>query len=186
MKISTQYLKDLDACEDQVELWSATFGDEPVKLTLKKAKKFGHLFDTNWAAETLLTHRQKAIYISVAEPAWAAYEAEMIPVREIYDAATRPATEAHEKASQAIWQVYREAIEKMDPEEAIKSPFERYKQTLLKEDARAARETAIRPLVESILKIKAPARRLFNEAHKPLLQNYQTQCAIAFIKASKS
>ena len=79
MIITTQLLRQHDACPDQLALFKETFGAGPAKSgvevtpeTCQRAAEAGLNF--SWAAERLLTPSQRAEYERVAGPARAEYE----------------------------------------------------------------------------------------------------------------
>jgi hypothetical protein len=85
MIVNYALLKSKRACQIQLDLWLETFGKKDVKLTLAKAKKYGHLFDADWAAENLLNPTQRQAYLAVQGPARQAYEAVQVPAWQAYE-----------------------------------------------------------------------------------------------------
>ena len=85
MKITTKLLESLDACEDQVALFRATFGDDgdvPTVANIERAVAAG--LDIEWLVSTMftaparaecgrVTAAARAEYDRVTAAAWAEY-----------------------------------------------------------------------------------------------------------------
>ena len=111
--ITLQDLIDNDACEDQRELFAATFG-ESVKIGLRngfKALKAG--LDVLWC-ERFIPAAALAEYVEVRDaalaeydkataPAWAEYSKVRAAAWAEYDKATAAAWDEYDKATAAAW-----------------------------------------------------------------------------------
>ena len=74
MKVTVAQLTKLNACRDQVDLFIKTFGQE-VEVTEAScliAARAG--IDIDWAAQKLLTPKQRQAYKDAKAPLWQAYE----------------------------------------------------------------------------------------------------------------
>jgi len=109
MKITIAQLKKLKACDDQVELFKATFGAS-AEVTLENCLIAAKVeLDFDWAARNLLNPAQKAAYEAAKAQARAAYEAAEAPVRAAYEAAEASARAAYAAAEAPSRAAYKAA-----------------------------------------------------------------------------
>jgi len=79
MKITVKMLKKHNACEDQVDLFEATFPDG-VQVTEAVCLAVADKFDFSWAADSLPPPEARAEYSAKHAPIWAEYEAKRAPI----------------------------------------------------------------------------------------------------------
>lgn len=95
MIITTEQLRQADACKDQVELFQSLFGDS-VDVTEAICTEYADQFDFTWAAMKLLSNQKQIEYEEVRSragdkyeriraPAWAKYERSITQARAEYD-----------------------------------------------------------------------------------------------------
>ena len=71
--ITLRQLKDLDACQEQVELFAAAFGTK-VQVTVELAAQYADKFDFGWLAGRTLKASALAEYDKATASAWAEYD----------------------------------------------------------------------------------------------------------------
>lgn len=71
--ITLKMLRDLEACQDQVDLFEETFG-QSVTLTKAIVNQHAGKFDICWFASQVLKGPALAEYKKVQGPAWAEYK----------------------------------------------------------------------------------------------------------------
>ena len=81
MKITLHELLILNACDEQLNLFKALFG-ESVELTEEIMRKHGAMFDVDWLATRILSPQQRADY----EPKFQLLDAEYWTKRALADA----------------------------------------------------------------------------------------------------
>ena len=96
-RITATWLKEQNACADQVALFAKTFprGGKPTKANLLKAARAG--LDLDWLAGFLSPPASKAYYEATAA-ALKAYDEATAPASKAYDEATAPASKAYDEA----------------------------------------------------------------------------------------
>ena len=108
-KITLQQLKDLDACQDQVDLFADTFGDEVIIKSEKHARKLADKypeFDYGWIAVNMLSEAARAEYKEVRGPAWAEYQEVLDAAFAEYEKALEAALAEHRKGLDSTWASY--------------------------------------------------------------------------------
>jgi hypothetical protein len=98
MRITLQQLTDKDACQEQVDLFRALFGDS-VDVTEELCASVAGKFDFDWAASSLLAPSARAEYKRATAPAWAEYKRATAPAWAEYKRATAPARDEYERAT---------------------------------------------------------------------------------------
>jgi vacuolar-type H+-ATPase subunit H len=98
--ITVKLLRELKACESQVDKFIETFGkDAEVIPTMELAEKYGSEFNIHWLANILLNFDQRKVYDEAIAPAKKIYDEAIAPARKIYNKATTPAQKIYNKAS---------------------------------------------------------------------------------------
>ena len=97
--ITLTFIKSLNACQDQVDLFAATHGEEVIP-TLAICEAAAQQFDLDWLGVEVFG---KA-YEAATAPHWEAYEAATAPHWEAYEAAEAPLWEAYEAAKAPLWE----------------------------------------------------------------------------------
>ena len=92
------------ACEPQLQLFQQTFGDS-VELTEELAQKYGHLFNTHWAAVRFLSEENQRVYFTEEEAAWEIYDAAKKTARKFYCATKIPPPELYYAVIKAAYEV---------------------------------------------------------------------------------
>ena len=85
MKITLHELLILNACDEQLNLFKALFG-ESVELTEEIMRKHGAMFDVDWLATRILSPQQRADYEPKFKLLDAEYWAKRAPTDAEYDA----------------------------------------------------------------------------------------------------
>ena len=124
--ITLAYLKSLDACQEQVDLFAQTYG-ESVTPTPAVCEAVAQLFDFNWLGkevfgeayrEALAPHERayrEAVatlwkaYQEAKAPHWKAYEEARAPHWKAYEEARALHLKAYEEATAPHWKAYQEA-----------------------------------------------------------------------------
>jgi uncharacterized membrane protein len=114
--LTLQQLVDLGACESQVELFAARFGDS-VDVTPGLCERYATEFDWEWAAGNLLSAnayeaKERSLweaYAAAEQPLWDTYRDARRSLRTAYAAAERPLLDTYEVARQPLWETYRSA-----------------------------------------------------------------------------
>jgi hypothetical protein len=106
MTITAKRLKELGACQDQIDAFRAIWGDGPAPMTVEAAIDHAEAFDWRWAARMLLTDAAYAEYDRATAPAWAEYGRATAAARAEYDRATAPAWAEYKRAMSAAWAEY--------------------------------------------------------------------------------
>ena len=109
MKVTVSQLTKLNACRDQVDLFIKTYGQE-VEVTEANcliAVRAG--IDIGWAAQKLLTPKQKQAYKDAEAPLRKAYKDAEAPLRKAYEDAEAPLRKAYEDARAPLLQAYEDA-----------------------------------------------------------------------------
>jgi hypothetical protein len=118
--ITREWLEEHEACDDHVEKFAATFGDE-AELTRANAIKAARAgLDIDWLAGKLLdatalrAYEEAKVpawraYQEAKAPAWRAYQEARAPAWRAYQEATAPALRAYEEARAPAWRAYQEA-----------------------------------------------------------------------------
>ena len=83
--ITLTFLKSLGACQEQVDLFAATYG-ESVTPTLELIEAAAQLFDFNWLGQEVFGEA----YEEATAPHWKAYEEAMAPHWKAYEEARAP------------------------------------------------------------------------------------------------
>ena len=91
--ITLAFLKSLNACQKQVDLFAATHGEEVIP-TLATCEAAAQQFDLDWLGRKVFGRA----YQAAIEPHWEAYEAARATHWEAYEAAKAPHWEAYEAA----------------------------------------------------------------------------------------
>ena len=87
--ITLTFLKSLDACQEQVDLFAQTYG-ESVTPTLAACEAAAQLFDFNWLGQAVFGEA----YREAEAPHWKAYEEAMAPHWKAYEEAMAPHLQA--------------------------------------------------------------------------------------------
>ena len=119
--ITLAFLKSLGACQGQVDLFAATYGEEVIP-TLALCEAAAPIFDLDWLGRKYFKEAYrsaKAIhwkayeeakaphweaYEAAKAPHWEAYRAAVTPHREAYEAAMAPHRKAYEAAKALHWE----------------------------------------------------------------------------------
>lgn len=94
MKITVAMLEDHCACPEQLALFKQIFGDE-VEVTEARCRRYGELFDLDWAAHNFLSSSARFEFNWLVEPArgersrlrcaaWTAYSKIQVAARDTY------------------------------------------------------------------------------------------------------
>jgi hypothetical protein len=164
VKITLKQLKDLDACEEQLELFEDTFGEEvsfkteaqAVNIAVKMALKF----DFEWASGNLLKGDYRKAYDEAEAPLLKAYEEAEAPLLKAYKEARAPLWKAYDEAEAPLWKAYKEA----------RAPL------------RKAYDEARAPLWKAYKEAEAPLLKAYDEANAPLWKAYKEALAKEFAK----
>lgn len=109
MIITIEMLQDKKACQEQVDLFEAIFGNA-VEVTLENcieaARRGLHI---DWAASNLLNRKQREFYKESEAPLWAAYEEACAPLWAAYKEACASLWATYEEAKAPLWAAYDEA-----------------------------------------------------------------------------
>jgi hypothetical protein len=97
-KITLQMLQEKGACESQVRLFQQTFGDS-VELTEELAKEYGHLFNSEWAAEIFLSDKNAKVYSAAVRAAWTA----LTTAENIFSNTATPAYEIYRQTKAVVF-----------------------------------------------------------------------------------
>jgi hypothetical protein len=99
-------LAALGACDDQRDIFKATFGAkaEVTEANARTAVAAG--LDINWLAERVLTGPYREQYEAVRRQAWEQYEAVRRQAEEQYEAVRRQAEEQYEAVRRQAWEQY--------------------------------------------------------------------------------
>ena len=109
MKINSNWLRENDACPDQVELFESTFGSS-AKITLpniQKAVRAG--LNLSWLVPHLLSPRGFKAYKKALAPALKTFDKALAPAWKAYNEATATAQKTYEEAKAMAWKTYEEA-----------------------------------------------------------------------------
>ena len=109
MKVTVDQLTKLNACRVPVDLFIKTFGQE-VEVTEANcliAARAG--IDIDWAAQKLLTPKQKQAYKDAEAPLWQAYEDAEAPLLQAYKDAEAQLWQAYKDARAPLLQAYKDA-----------------------------------------------------------------------------
>ena len=101
-ELTAARLKELGACEDQVRLFTATFG-RSVVVTEALAVEYAAAFSWSWAAQRLLTAPARAKYDRVTAPAWAECERATAPAHAEYNRVEAAAQAEYNRVAEAAW-----------------------------------------------------------------------------------
>jgi vacuolar-type H+-ATPase subunit H len=102
--ITVKLLRELKACESQVDKFIETFGkDAEVIPTMELAKKYRSEFNIHWLADKLLNSDQLKVYDEAFITAEKAYD-------EATDEATDLARKAYYEACALAYKAYNEAV----------------------------------------------------------------------------
>ena len=97
--ITRALLKSLDACQEQVGLFAATYG-ESVTPTLELIEAAAQLFDFSWLGHKVF----ESAYEGAMAPHLKAYEEAMAPHLKAYGEAVAPHEKAYEEAMAPLTQ----------------------------------------------------------------------------------
>jgi len=102
VKISVNNLKAKKACQDQLDLFTRTFGDKPVSVTKANCLKAAAAgLDFDWAANRLLSPAARTDYNKTVDAAWADYDKAIDAALADYDKACDAARADYVKACDA-------------------------------------------------------------------------------------
>ena len=114
--ITLAFLKSLGACQGQVDLFAATYGEEVIP-TLAICEAAATIFDLDWLGRKYFKEAYEAAkaphreaYEAATAPHWEAYKAAKAPLREAYKAAKAPLRKAYEAAKAPHREAYLEAM----------------------------------------------------------------------------
>ncbi len=96
MKLTLQRLVELDACEEQREIFAEMFGTE-VEVTEELCAKVANTFDWNWAVKNLLDAAAHAEYERTVNSAYAEYTRAIKSAYVEYTRTIAPASAEYER-----------------------------------------------------------------------------------------
>ena len=110
MKITKEYLKSLNACSEQVCLFSKTFpnGTLITRSACKKAARAG--LDLSFLATRIFNAPARKAYNEAITPARKAYNEAFTPARKAYEEARAPALKAFDEARAPALKAFDEAF----------------------------------------------------------------------------
>ena len=82
--LTLQQLRDVRACDEQVELFKQHFGDS-VRVTVARAKKFSTVFNFDFAARHFLSTAARKVYEDTRAAAWKVYKDTCAPALKVCD-----------------------------------------------------------------------------------------------------
>ncbi len=109
-EITREWLEEHAACEDHVEIFSATFGDRAglTRANAMRAAKAG--LDIDWLAKILLDSRTWWAYMLAIGPTWRAYMRADSRAWRAYQEARAPTWRGRDEAEAEAWRAYKRAI----------------------------------------------------------------------------
>ncbi len=103
--LTLQQLRDVRACDAQVELFKQHFGDS-VLVTVARAKKFSTVFTFDFAARHFLSTAARKVYNDSCAREWKVYEDACAPAWKVCDDACAAAWKVYKDARAAAWKAY--------------------------------------------------------------------------------
>jgi len=110
MIITAKLLARKKACESQVELFRATFGDE-AEVTLENCLRAAAVgLDFDWAAYYLLSATARKRYNEAVAPARKLFDETAASARKLYDETSAVAWKLYDETSAVAWKRYKETF----------------------------------------------------------------------------
>ena len=106
--LTLQQLRDVRACDEQVELFKQHFGDS-VLVTVARAKKFSTVFDFDFAARHFLSTAARKVYEDTRAAAWKVYNDTCAPALKVCDDTRAREWEVYKDIYAAARKVYNDA-----------------------------------------------------------------------------
>ena len=108
--ITLSLLESKGACEDQVLLFRAHFGEGPAPLDDATAIRMASVFDFDWAAQNLLSPDGWKAYEEAEASLLKTYEDATAPLWKTYVEAKAPLWNTYDDAKAPLWKTYMEAV----------------------------------------------------------------------------
>jgi len=110
MKITTELLKEKNACEDDIEIFQAEWPDG-AEMTLENLLRIVELeLDLDWFTENFLDESAQREYDEAIAPARRECDEAIASAHQKYDEAIAPAHQKYQEAIASAHQKYQEAI----------------------------------------------------------------------------